>query len=229
LEDSEDEIEEIQKEIHTQVQIVSENVVRMFSSFVVGRYLWISMEYLSGGSARDQMVMGPLDEASIAVIMRETLKGLDYMHDHRIIHRDIKAANILLAENGAVKLADFGVCGQLSETMTKRKTFVGTPFWMAPEVIKQAGYNEKADLWSLGITAIELAKGDPPLSDVHPMTVVLMIPKKPPPTLDASFSKPFREFVAACLQKDPEQVCSRTPHPTPPHHTRIIPFHPKGQ
>jgi serine/threonine protein kinase len=184
------------------------------------------MEYCGGGSCADLLrPFGCLKEEHIAFIMRSCLKGLAYIHSEKKIHRDIKAENILITYKGEVKLADFGVSSQLTYTMTRKRTFVGTPFWMAPEVITTSeGYNCKADIWSLGITALELALGSPPYCDLKPTAAIFKIVENDPPQLPqfakapsysygkqqqqhhqqlkVTFTNEFREFVNLALMKD---------------------------
>ncbi|VDM76729.1 unnamed protein product [Strongylus vulgaris] len=197
-------LQEIIKEISIMQQCDSKYVVKYYGSYFKNSDLWIVMEYCGAGSVSDIMRLRrkTLTEQEMSAVLRDTIQGLRYLHNLKKIHRDIKAGNILLNTEGQAKLADFGVAGQLTDTMAKRNTVIGTPFWMAPEVIEEIGYDTKADIWSLGITAIEMAEGRPPYADIHPMRFLLsfrvcytgidkfkaifMIPTKPPPT----FKKP---------------------------------------
>ncbi|XP_066948020.1 serine/threonine-protein kinase 3 isoform X11 [Macrobrachium rosenbergii] len=202
-------LQEIIKEISIMQQCDSQHVVKYYGSYFKDSDLWIVMEYCGAGSVSDIMRLRKktLTEEEIATVILDTLRGLEYLHLRRKIHRDIKAGNILLNTQGHAKLADFGVAGQLSDTMAKRNTVIGTPFWMAPEVIQEIGYDCVADIWSLGITALEMAEGKPPYGDIHPMRAIFMIPTKPPP----SFREPdqwqpeFIDFVSRCLVKNPEE------------------------
>lgn len=204
----ESDLHEIIKEISIMQQCDSPYVVRYYGSYFKQCDLWICMEYCGAGSVSDIMRLRKktLTEDEIATILCDTLKGLEYLHRRRKIHRDIKAGNILLNSEGHAKLADFGVAGQLTDTMAKRNTVIGTPFWMAPEVIEEVGYDCVADIWSLGITALEMAEGKPPYGDIHPMRAIFMIPQKPPPSFrdPDRWSTEFIDFVSLCLVKNPE-------------------------
>ncbi|XP_017287005.1 serine/threonine-protein kinase 4-like [Kryptolebias marmoratus] len=210
----ESDLQEIIKEISIMQQCHSPHVVRYYGSYFKNSDLWIVMEYCGGGSVSDiiRIRNKTLTEEEIATVLQSTLKGLEYLHFMRKIHRDIKAGNILLNNEGQAKLADFGVAGQLTDTMAKRNTVIGTPFWMAPEVIQEIGYNCVADLWSLGITAIEMAEGKPPYADIHPMRAIFMIPTNPPPTFRNPdlWSANFQDFVSQCLVKNPENRATAT-------------------
>ncbi|KAK1296737.1 Mitogen-activated protein kinase kinase kinase 2 [Acorus calamus] len=207
LGEGEEGYEEICSEIEMLQQCSHPNVVRYLGSYQGEDYLWIVMEYCGGGSVADLMNVTEeaLEEYQIAYICREALKGLSYLHSIFKVHRDIKGGNILLTEQGEVKLGDFGVAAQLTRTMSKRNTFIGTPHWMAPEVIQESRYDGKVDVWALGVSAIEMAEGLPPRSTVHPMRVLFMISIEPAPMLEdkEKWSLVFHDFVAKCLTKEP--------------------------
>lgn len=202
-----DAVNDVAKEISVLDGCDDPNIVRYLGCYkpMDEEDLWIAMEYCGGGSVAEviRLLNSPLDEDEIQLIIRESLKGLKYLHSKSIVHRDVKGGNILLTENGEVKLADFGVAAQLFSTIAKRQTFVGTPYWMAPEVIQEDRYDGRADIWSLGITAIEMAEMLPPNSDVHPMRILFMIPQSPPPQLmnQKQWSPVFHDFLATCLKK----------------------------
>ncbi|KAF7273765.1 hypothetical protein GWI33_013546 [Rhynchophorus ferrugineus] len=200
-------LHEIIKEISIMQQCDSPYVVRYYGSYFKNTDLWIIMEYCGAGSVSDiiRLRKKTLTECEIATILSDALKGLEYLHLNRKIHRDIKAGNILLNTDGHAKLADFGVAGQLTETISKRNTVIGSPFWMAPEIILEIGYDCVADIWSIGITALEMAEGKPPYADIHPMRAVFMIPTKPPPSFrdPDQWSAEFIDFVSLCLVKNP--------------------------
>ncbi|XP_042226304.1 mitogen-activated protein kinase kinase kinase kinase 5-like isoform X9 [Homarus americanus] len=203
----------IQQEILMMKDCRHPNIVAYFGSYLRRDKLWICMEFCGGGSLQDiYHIIGPLQERQIGYMCRETLKGLEYLHHKGKMHRDIKGANILLTENGDVKLADFGVSAQITATISKRKSFIGTPYWMAPEVAaveRKGGYNQLCDIWAVGITAIELAELQPPMFDLHPMRALFLMSKsgfKPPTLKDKSkWTQNFHHFVKLALTKNPKR------------------------
>jgi serine/threonine protein kinase len=205
----ESDTKELEKEILILMQCKSPYIVSYHGAYQKDNKLWIVIEYCGGGSIADilALVRNSLDETQIASICLAILKGLEYLQSQKKIHRDIKSGNILLTSKGDIKLTDFGVSAQLNNTISKKISVIGTPYWMAPEVIKESKYDYRADIWSLGITAIEMAEGKPPLSGIHPMRAIFMIPNRPPPTLtnQEKWSKEFKDFVSQCLIKEQEQ------------------------
>uniref|UniRef100_A0A8B9IW12 non-specific serine/threonine protein kinase n=1 Tax=Amazona collaria TaxID=241587 RepID=A0A8B9IW12_9PSIT len=216
-----DEEEEIKQEINMLKKYSHHrNIATYYGAFIkknppgMDDQLWLVMEFCGAGSVTDLIKNtkgNTLKEEWIAYICREILRGLSHLHQHKVIHRDIKGQNVLLTENAEVKLVDFGVSAQLDRTVGRRNTFIGTPYWMAPEVIAcdenpDATYDFKSDLWSLGITAIEMAEGAPPLCDMHPMRALFLIPRNPAPRLKSKkWSKKFQSFIESCLVKNHSQ------------------------
>ncbi|KAK9922889.1 hypothetical protein M0R45_031328 [Rubus argutus] len=206
----------ISREAQTMILVDHPNVLKSHCSFVSDHNLWVVMPFMAGGSCLHILKAAYPDgfeEVVIATILRDILKGLEYLHHHGHIHRDVKAGNILIDARGAIKLGDFGVSACLFDSGDRqrmRNTFVGTPCWMAPEVMEQLhGYDFKADIWSFGITALELAHGHAPFSKYPPMKVLLMTLQNAPPGLDyerdRKFSKSFKQMIASCLVKDPSK------------------------
>ncbi|XP_042622495.1 mitogen-activated protein kinase kinase kinase kinase 3-like isoform X4 [Cyprinus carpio] len=203
----------VQQEIIMMKDCKHSNIVAYFGSYLRRDKLWICMEYCGGGSLQDiYHVTGPLTESQIAYVTRETLQGLYYLHNKGKMHRDIKGANILLTDNGYIKLADFGVSAQITATLAKRKSFIGTPYWMAPEVAaveRKGGYNHLCDIWAVGITAIELAELQPPMFDLHPMRALFLMTKsnfQPPKLKDkVKWTNNFHIFVKLALTKNPKK------------------------
>ena len=218
---TEDEEEEIKLEINVLKRYSNHrNVATYYGAFIKKSLpgkddqLWLVMEYCGAGSVTDlvKSTKGQsLKEEWIAYISREILRGLSYLHSNKVIHRDIKGQNVLLTDNAEVKLVDFGVSAQLDRTIGRRNTFIGTPYWMAPEVIAcdenpEATYDNRSDLWSLGITALEMAESQPPLCDLHPMRALFLIPRNPPPRLKSKkWAKKFHGFIETVLVKDYHQ------------------------
>ena len=203
------ELDHIKREIQILKECKSDYIVKYYGSYFHSNNLWLIMEYCAIGSILDlmQVTQKPLNEYQIGSILSMTLKGLEYLHKNKKIHRDIKAGNILLDHKGNIKLADFGVSAELLNTFAVKDTVIGTPFWMSPEVISKSKYNKKTDVWSLGITAIEMAEGEPPYSNIHPIKAMFVIKNNPPQGLSEpnKWSNEFNDFVRKCLTLDPKK------------------------
>uniref|UniRef100_A0A480MTY5 non-specific serine/threonine protein kinase n=1 Tax=Sus scrofa TaxID=9823 RepID=A0A480MTY5_PIG len=208
---SEEELEDYMVEIDILASCDHPNIVKLLDAFYYENNLWILIEFCAGGAVDAVMLEleRPLTESQIQVVCKQTLEALNYLHDNKIIHRDLKAGNILFTLDGDIKLADFGVSAKNTRTIQRRDSFIGTPYWMAPEVVmcetsKDRPYDYKADVWSLGITLIEMAEIEPPHHELNPMRVLLKIAKSEPPTLaqPSKWSSDFKDFLKKCLEKN---------------------------
>lgn len=208
---SEEELEDYMVEIDILASCDHPNIVKLLDAFYYENNLWILIEFCAGGAVDAVMLEleRPLTESQIQVVCKQTLEALNYLHDNKIIHRDLKAGNILFTLDGDIKLADFGVSAKNTRTIQRRDSFIGTPYWMAPEVVmcetsKDRPYDYKADVWSLGITLIEMAEIEPPHHELNPMRVLLKIAKSEPPTLaqPSKWSSNFKDFLRKCLEKN---------------------------